>query len=371
MKLSELKKYIEENITEILSEATPEELKLKQTTIANSNEQIKKLTQQIALEKDPKAKLELQARLAVEKADLAKANAIKEAKDEDEEVEDTYDKEDEDDKKDAKIKDAKPTKSDLKKNVSIATITDALAKVTKEFKEVTEEWKKAEGKEKAKHLAKLKDLTPKIQTLKKALEKKQEALKENDLKIKTIKEEIKKILKEEKQDIKITDGTITFNGEDYTVQEIIGDIDGIRDKIIHQQVTYDGENWYVDGIEDPTPSGYGYKQKEYDKEPKIHLTKQDPENINIKSENNPEIEHNNKEIEAQLNKLGLKYKKIPKKNSFSITNFYEYKINLNGKDYYITYSLDRNPGGSVSVKDSEGDTINNFVSLNQIKKYLI
>jgi hypothetical protein len=115
MKRSELKKYIEENITEILSEATPEELKLKQTTIANSNDQIKKLTQQIALEKDPKAKLELQARLAVEKADLAKANAIKEAKDEDEEVEDTYGKEDEDDKKDAKIANAEPSKSELKK----------------------------------------------------------------------------------------------------------------------------------------------------------------------------------------------------------------------------------------------------------------
>ena len=196
-------------------------------------------------------------------------------------------------------------------------------------------------------------------------------MKKSELK-QLIKEEIQKFLKEEKQDIKITDGTITFKGEDYTVQEIIDDIDGIRDKIIYQQITYDGENWYVDGIEDPTPSGYGYKQKEYDKEPKIHLTKQDPENINIKSENNPEIEHNNKEIEAQLNKLGLKYKKIRgSKLPNAPTNFYNYKINLNGKDYYIVYSLDRNPGGSVSVKDSEGDTIKNFVSLNQIKKYLI
>jgi hypothetical protein len=185
-----------------------------------------------------------------------------------------------------------------------------------------------------------------------------------------IKEEIQKVLKEAKQDIKIAAGTIIFNGEDYTVEEIISDEGGIRNKIIHQKVTYRNEDWYVDGIEDPTPSGYGYKEKEYDEGPKIHLTKQDPENINIKSENNPEIEHNNKEIEAQLNKLGLKYKKIPKKNSFNITNFYEYKINLNGKDYYITYSLDRNPGGSVGVKDSEGDTINNFVSLNQIKKVI-
>jgi hypothetical protein len=284
--------------------------------------------------------------------------------------------EDEDDSTDDKA----PSEAELKKNASIATIVDTIAKLTKDRKETNEKYKKAEGEEKAKLLDKLKDLTSKIQPLEKALKEKQKTLKENNLKIKImkksqlqqiIKEEIKKILKEEKQDIKITDGTITFNGEDYTVQEIIGDIDGIRNKIIHQKVTYRNEDWYVDGIEDPTPSGYGYKQKEYDKEPKIHLTKQDPENINIKSENNPEIEHNNKEIEAQLNKLGLKYKKIPKKNSFNITNFYEYKINLNGKDYYITYSLDRNPGGSVSVKDSEGDTINNFVSLNQIKKYLI
>jgi len=186
-----------------------------------------------------------------------------------------------------------------------------------------------------------------------------------------IKEEIQKVLKEAKQDIKIAAGTITFNGEDYTVEEIIGDEGGIRNKIIHQKVTYRNEDWYVDGIEDPTPSGYGYKEKEYDEGPKIHLTKQDPENINITSENNPEIEHNNKEIEAQLNKLGLKYKKIPgSKLPNAPTNFYKYKINLNGKDYYITYSLDRNPGGSVGVKDSEGDTINNFVSLNQIKKVI-
>jgi len=115
MKLSELKKYIEENITEILSEATPEELKSKTLTITTANAEIAELTKQLALEKDPKKKAVIQANLAVEKAKLAQANAIKEAKDEDEEVEDTYGKEDEDDKKDAKIANAEPSKSELKK----------------------------------------------------------------------------------------------------------------------------------------------------------------------------------------------------------------------------------------------------------------
>jgi len=115
MKSSELKKYIEENIVEILGEATPEELKSKTLTITTTNAEIVELTKQLALEKDPKKKAVIQANLAVEKAKLAQANAIKEAKDEDEEVEDTYNKEDEDDKKDAKIKAAEPKPSDLKK----------------------------------------------------------------------------------------------------------------------------------------------------------------------------------------------------------------------------------------------------------------
>ena len=158
MKSSELKKYIEENIVEILGEIDAN--KTRGTVMVAKNTPpnvLRTLTSQ-------GVDLELKA--------------MEEAKDkEDEEVEDTYGKEDEDDKKDAKIKAAKPTKDQLKKNASISTITDALAKVTKEFKEVTEKYKKAEGKEKANFLAKLKDLTPKIQTLKKALEKKEEDLK--------------------------------------------------------------------------------------------------------------------------------------------------------------------------------------------------
>ena len=162
MKLSELKKYIEENITEILSEeayAGPEGIPGMKTDKGYG-----KLN----------SKAKTDAEVELKKGGIVN---LEEKKEEDEEVEDTYGKEDEDDKKDAKIKAAKPTKDQLKKNASISTITDALAKVTKEFKEVTEKYKKAEGKEKAKFLAKLKDLTPKIQTLKKALEKKEEDLK--------------------------------------------------------------------------------------------------------------------------------------------------------------------------------------------------
>ena len=90
MKRSELKKYIEENITEILNEASPEELKQKQLTITNRTADIAELNKQISLEKDPKKQAELKAKLAVLKAELAQAQAIKEAKDEDKEVEDFY-----------------------------------------------------------------------------------------------------------------------------------------------------------------------------------------------------------------------------------------------------------------------------------------
>ena len=125
MKLSELKKYIEENIVEILDEGS------QKIVATPSNEEEK------TVQNDPK----IQQKTAVIKTlqaskpgDVVVATT-NEAKDEDEEVEDTYGKEDEDDKKDAKIKAAKPTKDQLKKNASIATITDALAKATKEFKE--------------------------------------------------------------------------------------------------------------------------------------------------------------------------------------------------------------------------------------------
>lgn len=96
MKLSELKKYIEENITEILSEIdidkTAGAVQVKKGTPQASAAELKKLTSQ-----------------------GVDVTIIPEAKDEDEEVEDTYGKEDEDDKKDAKIANAEPSKSELKK----------------------------------------------------------------------------------------------------------------------------------------------------------------------------------------------------------------------------------------------------------------
>jgi len=80
MKRSELKLKIEEVITEMLSEASPEELKAKQLTITNRTAEIAELNKQISLEKDPKKQAELKARVAVLKAELSQAQAIKEIK---------------------------------------------------------------------------------------------------------------------------------------------------------------------------------------------------------------------------------------------------------------------------------------------------
>jgi hypothetical protein len=80
MKRSELKLKIEEVITEMLSEASPEELKAKQLTITNRTAEIAELNKQVSLEKDPKKQAELKARVAVLKAELSQAQAIKEIK---------------------------------------------------------------------------------------------------------------------------------------------------------------------------------------------------------------------------------------------------------------------------------------------------
>jgi len=97
MKLSELKKYIEENITEILGEDMAAD---------KAAQDAKK----VAIDKEIAA-------LNKKKAELARGpqSPLAEVKDEDEEVEDTYGKEDEDDKKDAKIANAEPSKAELKK----------------------------------------------------------------------------------------------------------------------------------------------------------------------------------------------------------------------------------------------------------------
>jgi hypothetical protein len=105
MKLSELKKYIEENIVEILDEGT----KTYVATPGNDEEQA------IQQDNTVKQKQDVIKTLKTSKPGTAVVAATNEAKDEDEEIEDTYGKEDEDDKKDAKIANAEPSKSELKK----------------------------------------------------------------------------------------------------------------------------------------------------------------------------------------------------------------------------------------------------------------
>lgn len=95
MKLSELKKYIEENITEILGEDV-------------SADKAAQDAKKVAIDKEIAA-------LNKKKQELSKGPQSPLAEAEDEEVEDTYGKEDEDDKKDAKIANAEPSKAELKK----------------------------------------------------------------------------------------------------------------------------------------------------------------------------------------------------------------------------------------------------------------
>lgn len=102
MKLSELKKYIEENIVEILGEDVNA---LVGTKVGGTKVvPVKNPTELNPLKADPN----------VTSITTTGGQKIKEAKD-DEEIEDTYGKEDEDDKKDAKIANAEPSKSELKK----------------------------------------------------------------------------------------------------------------------------------------------------------------------------------------------------------------------------------------------------------------
>ena len=95
MKSSELKKYIEENITEILSELDTD--RTRGTAV-------------VPIDTDP-----TKVKKYTDKGIDVEFRAGKLAEDKDEEVEDTYGKEDEDDKKDAKIANAEPSKAELKK----------------------------------------------------------------------------------------------------------------------------------------------------------------------------------------------------------------------------------------------------------------
>ena len=104
MKRSELAEYIKETIVDVLQEAT----------IETSPEDLSKVKQ------------------AADKDDVIKVT-------EDDDVE--------------------PTAKDIKKDDSISTLSRKLQDVTKEMKSVVNQWKKAEGEDKARLLARLKELT--------------------------------------------------------------------------------------------------------------------------------------------------------------------------------------------------------------------
>ena len=101
MKLSELKKYIEENIVEILGEDI------------NALVATKTGGTKVVPVKNPTELNPLKADANVTSITTTGGQKLKEV--DDEEIEDTYGKEDEDDKKDAKIANAEPSKAELKK----------------------------------------------------------------------------------------------------------------------------------------------------------------------------------------------------------------------------------------------------------------
>lgn len=137
MKLSELKKTIEETITEILSEIdidkTAGAVQVKKGTPQAGAAELKKLTSQ-----------------------GIDVTIVPEAKDEDE---------------DSSSDDKEPSKAELRKNAGVAKIKDALAKVTKEMKELATKFKEAEGDKKEKIKDDLKKLTATKKDLEKRLDK--------------------------------------------------------------------------------------------------------------------------------------------------------------------------------------------------------
>jgi hypothetical protein len=108
MKRSELAEYIKETIVDVLSEASAEEVEAQK-------ELNKELEKTVSLSKEL-------------------------SEDVDDDMED-------------------PSTSDIKKGDSISTLARKLQDVTKEMKSVVNQWKKAEGEDKARLLARLKELT--------------------------------------------------------------------------------------------------------------------------------------------------------------------------------------------------------------------
>ena len=135
MKLSELKKQIEDAITEILGEGEAEERVAKEAEKKSIDAQIKALT--------------------MKKAEINKSGVVAETEDED----------------DDSSTEKEPTKSELRKNAGVAKIKDELAKVTKKMKDLVKEYSKAEGDKKDKIKNQLKSLTSEKKDLEKRLDK--------------------------------------------------------------------------------------------------------------------------------------------------------------------------------------------------------
>ena len=128
MKRKQLEEYIKNEIIEILSESTEEEI-----------ENTKELTKSIGdLEKAKKS-----------------AGLIDEV--------------DEDDNMDDEEMDKKAAKSAKKSKDSVSTISKKLADNASEMKTVVKKWKSSEEPEKSKHLSRLKELTKIKQELEKLL----------------------------------------------------------------------------------------------------------------------------------------------------------------------------------------------------------
>jgi len=107
MKKSDLKEFIREEIIEILSEASPEDV-----------ENQKELNKELERTKELMADLN-------------------------EDVDDDFE----------------PSASDIKKKDSVASLATKLSKTNQEMKSVVNKWKKAEGAEKESYLKRLKQLT--------------------------------------------------------------------------------------------------------------------------------------------------------------------------------------------------------------------
>jgi len=194
-----------------------------------------------------------------------------------------------------------------------------------------------------------------------------------------IREEIRRVLKEaKKRDIVIYNGqSIEFKGESYTVEEIVDDEPrGIRKKIMYQPVTYKNEQWYVDGIEDVNPRGMGYREREYDEGPGVHLTKDDPNNVDTTAKSSSDFDEINTAIEAQLEKFGPPYSDFKKtsrrSDTANYTNFYGYKVNVNGKDYYIEYTLKHELSNlnCLSIRDGGNNTVARCIDLKALKQVI-